>query len=78
MITEKEARKARAFIVDWIPNIAFPDFIEDREFSSYAMACGCARRMAKMYGSAYVMPVIDGKRVAHWAYSDKYAREFQS
>jgi hypothetical protein len=78
MVTEIEARRAPKFIVDWRPNEAFPDFIEEESFADYAKVCAFARKTARKFGGAYLMPVIGGKKAAQWIYSDRYPRHFDA
>lgn len=77
MVTEIEARRAPKFIVDWDK---FPPtgVIEEASFTDYSKACQFARKTAKQFGGAHLMPVIDGKKAAQWIYSDRYPRHFDA
>ena len=75
MITEAEAKQAPEFIVDWRGRWVM---MTSRSFTDYRQACAFARRTAKRFGSACLMPVIDGRMAAQWSYSDRYPRAFSN
>jgi hypothetical protein len=79
-ITEQQAKKAPAFIVDWQDPATAPmvDNIRERHFTDYGKACAFANRKAKAVGGAYLMPIIDGKKAAQWVYSMRYPRHFEA
>lgn len=72
-ITEKEAREATRFEVEYCEDDHIPIF----DFNDYRKACTFARSRVRAYGTVYVMPIIDGRRAGQWVYSE-YPRYFES
>lgn len=81
LVTEKQAREARTFLVDWIepedagkPNPP----VSEQTFTDYLSARVFARKTANRIGSACLMPIIDGKRAACWTLSKQFPTYFDN